>query len=90
MFHPRERFLPGVYNLLAYMGPFMNVSDALIGPMFGHPGECQKLQTERRAAWERSGETQNERHVAWERSRGPDGPDGSPKGSAQNLPNHYL
>ena len=58
---------------------FYNVSDALAGPNMGHHKEHQKLQNERHAAWERSGEKKNERHAAWERFRSFDGPDGSPK-----------
>ena len=58
---------------------FHNVSDALAGPNMGHHKEHQKLQNERHAAWERSGEKKNERHAAWERFRRFDGPDGSKK-----------
>ena len=45
----------------------------------GHHQEHQKLQNERRAAWERFGEKKNERRAAWERFRNLDGPDGSLK-----------
>ena len=58
---------------------FHNVSNALAGPNMGHHQEHQKLQNERRAAWERFGEKKSERRAAWERFRNLDGPDGSLK-----------
>ena len=79
---------PSFSNLLEimqkYIG-FINVSDALTEAMLNRSTGHQKSKNERRAARERSGETENDRHAAWERSCGPDGPDGSPMKRPQKM-----